>query len=67
MQLGKIAYKIILKQLIRQEEKLYYEHLFNINAHDLRKIWKFINDLINKNAAENKTKIFKINGIVTRR
>jgi len=60
-----VAYKNVLKQLIRQEEKAYYQRLFEINAHDVRKSWKIINELINKNVVKNKAMTFKINGIIT--
>ena len=60
-----VSYKNILKQAIRQEEKIYYEKQFLLVANDIRKTWKLINILLNKSNPIKKTGFFKINNTLT--
>ena len=60
-----ILYKNILKQALRQEEKLYYQNQFMIKSNDIRSTWKLINSLLNKSHADSRSKIFNIDNVYT--
>src|SRR3989442_1999422 len=61
-----ITYKNILKQILRSEEKIYYDSQFSAVSSDIRKTWKLINQLINKNSKNNTNNLsLKIAGTTT--
>ena len=60
-----VTYKNILKQILRQEEKNYYEKLFDQKSNDIKKTWKLINSLLNKTTIDSKSNFFKIDGVLT--
>ncbi len=55
-----VKYKNILKQILRNEEKNYYETQFQIKANDIRKTWNLINLLLNKTNKDEMSRMFKI-------
>ena len=61
-----VKYKNILKQLLRQEEKKYYEHLFAKKANDIRQTWKLINSILKRDTRDASPSIFMINNVLTR-
>ena len=61
-----IKYKNVLKQLLRHEEKVYYNSQFLAVAGDIRKTWKLINQVINKNNKSSNSHIsLKIAGVTS--
>src|SRR2546425_1266089 len=48
-----ITYENTLKQILRSEDKNYYDSQFSAVSSDIRKTWKLINQLINKNSKNN--------------
>src|SRR3989442_3289538 len=59
------TYRNVLKQAIKQEEKAYYEKLFDSKSNDIRQTWKIINSLLSKPSNDLKTSIFNIDGVLT--
>ena len=61
-----IVYKNALKQILRNEEKSYYDKCFASASNDIRKTWKLINQLLNKNNNScNKNPIFNIDNTLS--
>ena len=60
-----VKYRNILKQLLRNEEKKYYEQQFQSVASDARKTWKIINSLLNNHSSQKLSHIFQLNNTTT--
>ena len=64
-----IIYKNKLKQIIRNEEKLYYAKEFNSKVNNIKATWKLINEVVNKTSdlpnTQSCVKLLNINGTKT--